>query len=214
MKTRSMAFTLTLLAALAATSALASGGGYTLDWFTVDGGGGTSSGGGIVVEGAIGQPEAGEMSGGGITVVGGFYSEDDSAPAGTGILFLPLVLKNYPPCFAGPNEVEPNDDFPQANGPLCVGVTDFTGYHNGATEDKDYFQFTLATAGTITVQLVTYANTDPQIALYNQSQVSVGFSGGPPYSIVYNGAAGTYYARVYTTANYGANAYTLRVTYP
>ncbi len=129
-------------------------------------------------------------------------------------LFLPLTMRNYPPCFAGPSEVEPNDDFLQANGPLCVGVTDFTGYHNGATEDKDYFQFTVATAGTITLQLVAYANTDPQIALYNQSQASVGFSGGPPYSIIYSGAAGTYYARVYTTANYGANSYTLRVTYP
>jgi hypothetical protein len=133
-------------------------------------------------------------------------------------VFLPLVFRNYPPCFSGPGEVEPNNDYTQANGPLCLSITDYTGYHNGATDDRDYFKFNLTAAGTITLQLLNYVDTSPQITLYDQSgTTSVGFAGGPPYSIVYSGPAGTYYARVYTIAAYDPNApYTLRVsvTYP
>lgn len=47
---------------------------YNLDWFTVDGGGGTSSGGAFSISGTIGQPDAGVLSGGGYTVEGGFWS--------------------------------------------------------------------------------------------------------------------------------------------
>jgi hypothetical protein len=47
---------------------------YTLDWFTVDGGGGTSTGGVYSVSGTIGQPDAGTMSGGNFTLEGGFWS--------------------------------------------------------------------------------------------------------------------------------------------
>ena len=46
---------------------------YSLDWSTVDGGGGTSTGGVYVVSGTIGQPDAGTMSGGAYTLVGGFW---------------------------------------------------------------------------------------------------------------------------------------------
>lgn len=47
---------------------------YALDWFTLDGGGGTSTGGVYSVSGTIGQPDAGEMSGGNFTLQGGFWS--------------------------------------------------------------------------------------------------------------------------------------------
>jgi hypothetical protein len=47
---------------------------YNMDWFTVDGGGGTSSGGAFSISGTIGQPDAGVLSGGGYTVEGGFWS--------------------------------------------------------------------------------------------------------------------------------------------
>jgi hypothetical protein len=40
-----------------------SGGGYRLDWFTMDGGGGTSSGGGYTLTGTIGQHDAAPASG-------------------------------------------------------------------------------------------------------------------------------------------------------
>jgi hypothetical protein len=46
---------------------------YSIDWFTIDGGGGTSTGGVYSVSGTIGQPDAGVMSGGPYSVVGGFW---------------------------------------------------------------------------------------------------------------------------------------------
>lgn len=46
---------------------------YSIDWFTIDGGGGTSTGGVYSVSGTIGQPDAGTMSGGQYTLQGGFW---------------------------------------------------------------------------------------------------------------------------------------------
>jgi len=46
---------------------------YTMDWFTVEGGGGTSSSGPYSLCGTIGQPDAGVMSGGDFTLQGGFW---------------------------------------------------------------------------------------------------------------------------------------------
>ena len=48
-------------------------GQYSIDWSTVDGGGGTSTGGEYSVSGTLGQPESGGMSGGGFTLEGGFW---------------------------------------------------------------------------------------------------------------------------------------------
>jgi hypothetical protein len=48
---------------------------YSIDWFTIDGGGGTSTGGVYSVSGTIGQPDAGDaMTGGNYSVTGGFWS--------------------------------------------------------------------------------------------------------------------------------------------
>lgn len=47
---------------------------YAIDWFTIDGGGGTSTGGVYSVSGTIGQPDAGVMSGGNFTLQGGFWA--------------------------------------------------------------------------------------------------------------------------------------------
>ena len=46
---------------------------YTIDWSTIDGGGGTSTGGVYEVSGTIGQPDADTMSGGNYTLQGGFW---------------------------------------------------------------------------------------------------------------------------------------------
>src|SRR5438445_529741 len=46
---------------------------YSIDWFTIDGGGGTSTGGVYSVSGTIGQPDAGHMSGGNFSLDGGFW---------------------------------------------------------------------------------------------------------------------------------------------
>ena len=48
-------------------------GQLTLDWATVDGGGGSSTGGVYSVIGTIGQPDAGKMSGGNYSIDGGFW---------------------------------------------------------------------------------------------------------------------------------------------
>src|SRR5438874_11108122 len=47
---------------------------FSIDWFTIDGGGGTSTGGVFSVTGTIGQADAGHMSGGNFTLDGGFWA--------------------------------------------------------------------------------------------------------------------------------------------
>jgi hypothetical protein len=65
---------LVLIAVLSSFSASrASAQNYSIDWFTIDGGGGTSTGGVYSVSGTIGQPDAGHMSGGNFTIDGGFW---------------------------------------------------------------------------------------------------------------------------------------------
>ena len=60
-----------LILSLGATLARAQN--YSIDWFTIDGGGGASTGGVYSVSGTIGQPDAGHMSGGNYTLDGGFW---------------------------------------------------------------------------------------------------------------------------------------------
>jgi hypothetical protein len=48
---------------------------YSIDWYKISGGGGTSTGGVYAVSGTIGQPDAsGALSGGQYSVTGGFWS--------------------------------------------------------------------------------------------------------------------------------------------
>jgi hypothetical protein len=65
-----LAFVLGLLALMATRSRAQN---FAIDWFTIDGGGGTSTGGVYSVSGTIGQPDAGTMSGGTYSLVGGFW---------------------------------------------------------------------------------------------------------------------------------------------
>ncbi|VGO14377.1 hypothetical protein PDESU_02938 [Pontiella desulfatans] len=46
---------------------------YSIDWSTLDGGGGAMSGGSYALRGTIGQPDAGNMDGGNYAVRGGFW---------------------------------------------------------------------------------------------------------------------------------------------
>src|SRR6266849_5369461 len=54
---------------------------YSVDWFTIDGGGGTSTGGSYSVSGIIGQPDAGHLSGGNFTLDGGFWGIIAAVPS-------------------------------------------------------------------------------------------------------------------------------------
>ncbi len=47
---------------------------YSIDWYKVAGGGGTSTGGIYSVSGTIGQADAGTMTGGNYSLTGGFWS--------------------------------------------------------------------------------------------------------------------------------------------
>lgn len=60
---------------LSHSTSQAQSGGYTIDWFSVDGGGGAVSGGAYTLNGAIGQPEAGILSGGVYSLAGGFWND-------------------------------------------------------------------------------------------------------------------------------------------
>jgi hypothetical protein len=61
--------------ALAITALRTEAQSYSIDWFTIDGGGGTSTGGVYAVSGAIGQPDAGgPMSSGQYSLIGGFWA--------------------------------------------------------------------------------------------------------------------------------------------
>jgi hypothetical protein len=64
---------LLLFCHLTSTFCLCAKAQYSLDWSTVDGGGGASTGGVYAVNGTIGQPDAGAMSGGNYTLQGGFW---------------------------------------------------------------------------------------------------------------------------------------------
>lgn len=61
----------TVIAALAV--ALVAMAQYSINWSTIDGGGGTMSGGDFVLRGTIGQPDADNMDGGDYLIHGGFW---------------------------------------------------------------------------------------------------------------------------------------------
>jgi uncharacterized membrane protein len=66
---------------------------YTLDWWTVDGGGATfSTGSSYSLGGTIGQPDAGTSSGGTYTLDGGFWGGEPSTANHQ--IYLPLVIRN------------------------------------------------------------------------------------------------------------------------
>ena len=46
---------------------------YSVDWYTIDGGGGTSTGGAYTLSGTIGQPAVGLLTGGSFALEGGFW---------------------------------------------------------------------------------------------------------------------------------------------
>ena len=82
---------LTILLLLAGAAWAAAPAGYALDWWTVDGGGGTWSdtGGQYELNGTSGQPDAGVWSDGDYTLTGGFWSGGEVEYRA----YIPMVLK-------------------------------------------------------------------------------------------------------------------------
>ena len=83
-----------LLAALFSRSASAQT--YSINWYTIDGGGGTSTGGVYSVSGTIGQPDASTqtMTGGNYSVTGGFWSLFAVQTPGAPVLRIFLTTTN------------------------------------------------------------------------------------------------------------------------
>jgi hypothetical protein len=82
-----------LLSLVVVTLTSANGPGYTLSWWTVDGGGGTTGDGGYVLSGTAGQPDAGVLAGDGYVLSGGFWG--GAGPVEYDV-YLPLVLRSFP----------------------------------------------------------------------------------------------------------------------
>jgi hypothetical protein len=61
---------------------------FTIPWWTVDNGGGTSQGGTYRLSGTIGQPDAGSSSGGSYTLKSGFWSG-----AFEYVTYIPLIKR-------------------------------------------------------------------------------------------------------------------------
>jgi hypothetical protein len=74
---------------LAQTPVPASPASYSLDWITVDSGGGHSAGGTYSLTGTIGQPDAGRLSSDSLALLGAFLG--GSVPSHW--LYLPLLQK-------------------------------------------------------------------------------------------------------------------------
>ena len=68
---------------------------YSVEWYKVSGGGGTSTGGTYQVSGTLGQPDAsGAMSGGNYSVTGGFWSLYAVQTPGAPVLSIKLTTTN------------------------------------------------------------------------------------------------------------------------
>jgi len=65
---------------------------FNVDWYAVDGGGGTCSGSNFVVTATIGEPDADRIRGNTFTVDGGFWSPFAPPPAPVGIPVLRIAL--------------------------------------------------------------------------------------------------------------------------
>jgi len=69
---------------------------FSIDWFTIDGGGGTSTGGVYSLSGTIGQPDANPqpLIGGNFALVGGFWSLFAVQTPGAPLLSIRLTTTN------------------------------------------------------------------------------------------------------------------------
>ncbi len=128
-------------------------------------------------------------------------SGDDSTTYETiTTVFLPVIVNNYPPCFIGPMEEEPNNGRTQANGPLCFGRQ-----YQGLPDDaNDYFYFELGSPGSITVDLTNHVGQGLQLLIYDGTNTSpIAQDIDPPYHIeLPNNQHGRYYVRIYSTGGY------------
>lgn len=119
-----------IAAALAAVTTASTTIGYGLDWWTIDGGGGSaSSGGSYVLDGTVGQPDAGTMNGGTYSLTGGFWATAPS-PA--------------PPSNSPPTNISLSNNKIAENKPINTTIGTFSTTDPDA---GDTFTYSLVSAG-------------------------------------------------------------------
>ena len=110
---------LSILVALVALAASAQN--YSVDWYKISGGGGTSSGGNFSVSGTIGQPDASAnsaLSGGNFSLTGGFWSLYAVQTTGFPTLYIRAAAPNSAVLFwqnVGSNTLQTNSNVATTN---------------------------------------------------------------------------------------------------
>ena len=100
---------------------------YAIDWYSIDGGGGTSTNGQFALSGTIGQPDAGHMSGGTFTLDGGFWGIVAAVQTPGAPLLRVVLTGTNTVVVAWPN---PSTGFSlQQN--VSLGTANWTGVTNG-----------------------------------------------------------------------------------
>lgn len=102
--------------------ASSAGGPFTIDWYSIDGGGVMlSSAGNLELSGTIGQPDAGRLTGGGLTLVGGFWGVAEVAgPPGP---CTQIVSSNPPDCAIDGRQPHPIGSTVPVQGFTTVEIT-------------------------------------------------------------------------------------------
>ena len=178
----------------------ASGGGYTLNPYTIDGGGGMSSGGGYGLIGGIAQAEVGTQVGGGYGVSGGFWAglpKDTPMPPATpvpGVQLLvnggfeqrtvQLVPKKWTRKFVTADKVRCNTNQKNfAYAGQCAYR--FAGSPNEKSiiqQDVKLTNFTFAALDTL--QFTAMVDVRPAFTAGSQIRIIVNYKGAPPNTVV------------------------------
>jgi len=201
-----------LLAALLAFSG--STAGYSIPWWTVDGGGALAAGGDYTLDSSLGQPDAGAARGGEYMLSGGFWIPARSpAPPRPAAIYLPMLARQA--CRALLYEVEPNNTLADANR-LCLGSA-LSGQHDGSQGTGDLFSLSLRAGQAVHAMLDTGETRGVQVLLYRLDGSSLELlvqDAVPPFDFTYTvDAGGWYYVYIYSdAAAENTAAYTLLVS--
>jgi hypothetical protein len=128
-------------------------------------------------------------------------------------LFAPVVLYQPQTCFAGPDEVEPNNNRNTANGPLCHGVI----YRGLPNDTFDFFQLITTKAGRISAEVKNHYGQGVQLALFGDNgRVAIDLDQTDGLEVIYEGPPGAYYIVIYTETPQPAETrkYSLEVVFP
>jgi hypothetical protein len=117
-----------------------------LSWWVVGSGGNRLRSGNTVLQSALGQPLAYRASNDNLALCAGFWC----GTAGEYEVFLPAILNQISTCWPGPAEVEPNDGYTRANGPICSDVS-YTGVLTPGDTGQGWFYLEKSAGGRISI---------------------------------------------------------------